>query len=76
MKLDKIIDGSIVLGVGLGLTDVQNILCIILLSCQVLLIMVKAITKIYLKVKNGKLEEIEEVINDTKEELKDFDNKL
>lgn len=76
MKLDKVIDGSIVLGVGLGLTDVQNILCIILLSCQVLLIMVKAITKIYLKVKNGKLEEIEEVINDTKEELKDFDNKL
>lgn len=76
MKLDKVIDGSIVLGVGLGLTDVQNILCIILLSCQVFLIMVKAITKIYLKVKNGKLEEIEEVINDAKEELKDFDNKL
>lgn len=76
MKLDKVIDGSIVLGVGLGLTDVQNILCIILLSCQVLLIMVKAITKIYLKVKNGKLEEIEEAINDAKEELKDFDNKL
>lgn len=76
MKLDKVLDTSIVLGVGLGLTDIQNILCIILLSCQVFLIMVKAITKIYLKVKNGKLEEIEEVINDTKEELKDFDNKL
>lgn len=68
-------DVLIVGGVTISLSMIQTILGIIILSAQVVLIITKAVIKIYQLVKKKKYDEIENALDDAKDQLDDLKKK-
>ena len=68
-------DATIVGGVAVGLSTIQTILGIIILSVQVVLILYKGIRKIVELVKKKKYDEIDDALEDTKDQLEDLKDK-
>ena len=71
-QLNIIEDGLIVFGVTIGLTQIQTILGIIILVFQILLIMTKGIIKIVDAIKKKNLEDVEKIVDETKQEIDDI----
>lgn len=68
-------DATIVGGVAVGLSTIQTILGIIILSVQVVLILYKGIRKIVELVKKKKYDEIDDALEKTKDQLEDLKDK-
>lgn len=68
-------DATIVGGVAVSLTMLQTILGIIILSVQVILIMYKGIRKIIDLVQKKKYDEIDDALEETKDQLEDLKDK-
>lgn len=68
-------DATIVGGVAVGLSTIQTILGIIILSVQVVLILYKGIRKIVELVKKKKYDEIDDALEETKDQLEDLKDK-
>lgn len=68
-------DVLIIGGVTISLSMIQTILGIIILSVQVVLILIKAGTKIYNAIKNKKIDDVEDALNDAKDQLEDLKDK-
>lgn len=68
-------DVLIIGGTAVSLSMIQTILGIVILSCQVILIIVKAGMKIYNLAKEKKYKEIEQCIDETKGELENLKDK-
>ena len=68
-------DVLIIGGVSVSLTMIQTILGIVILSCQIVLILVKAGIKIYNLIKEKKYKEVEQCIDDAKGELESLKEK-
>lgn len=62
-------DCLIASGITISLIDIQTILGIIILSFQVILILIKVGKRVYNAIKKKNINEIEDAINDGKEEL-------
>ena len=60
------------LGLSLTLDDVHALLGIVMLIFQILVIIAKAVIKIYDKIKAKKYEEISDVLEDAVEDLEDL----
>lgn len=69
MKIDKVNDALIVLGAYIGLSQIETILGVIILSFQILLIIYKGVFKIIEKIKNKQYKEISTDIQEITEEL-------
>ena len=72
--VEKIEDCSIVLGTAFGLSQIQTILGIIVLSFQVLLILIKFFKKIYKRIKEKNFEGIENDVEETIDNLNKLKN--
>lgn len=68
-------DATIVGGVAVSLTMLQTILGIIILSVQVILILYKGIRKIIDLVQKKKYDEIDDALEETKDQLEDLKDK-
>ncbi len=68
-------DATIVGGVAIGLSTIQTILGIIILSVQVILILYKGIRKIIDLVQKKKYDEIDDALEETKDQLEDLKEK-
>lgn len=62
-------DVLIIGGTAVSLTMIQTILGIVILSCQVVLILIKAGIKIYNLIKHKKYDDAIQCIDETKDEL-------
>ena len=62
----------IIMGVSIGLQEIESIIGIVLLCVQLLWILSKIIIKIYNNIKNNEYDQIPEDIKETIEELKDL----
>lgn len=68
-------DVTIAGGVAISLSMLQTILGIIILSVQIILILYKGIRKIIELVKNKKYDEIDDALEETKDQLEDLKDK-
>ncbi len=68
-------DVLIIGGTAVSLTMIQTILGIVILSCQIILILIKAGIKIYNLIKEKKYKEVEQCIDDAKGELENLKDK-
>ena len=68
-------DFLIIGGTAISLSMIQTILGIVILSCQVVLILIKAGLKIYNLIKEKKYKEVEQCIDDAKGELENLKDK-
>ena len=68
-------DVTIAGGVAIGISTIETILGIIILSVQILIILYKAITKIIELVKKKKYDEIDDALEETKDQLEDLKDK-
>ena len=68
-------DVTIVGGVAIGISTIETILGIIILSVQLAIILYKGIRKIIELVKNKKYDEIDDALNETKDQLEDLKDK-
>ena len=76
MKHINVLEDVLILGgVTISLSMIQTILGIIILSVQVVLILIKAGTKIYNAIKKGKIDDVEDALNDAKDQLEDLKDK-
>lgn len=71
-KIDTLNNVLIPIGAYLGITQIESILGIIILSFQIILILYKGIYSIVMKVKNKNYKEIGNDISKTIEELEDL----
>lgn len=71
-KIETLTNVLIPIGAYLGITQIESILGIIILSFQILLILYKGIYSIVMKVKNKNYKEIGNDISKTIEELEDL----
>lgn len=71
-KIDTLYNVLIPIGAYLGITQIESILGIIILSFQIILILYKGIYSIVMKVKNKNYKEIGNDISKTIEELEDL----
>lgn len=71
-KVDYILSS---VGIAWSLVDIQNIISIILLTISLLNILWKFGYKIYTKIKEKKFDEIENDIEEAKEEIEKLQNK-
>lgn len=71
-KLNVIEDVTICAGVSFGITQIETILGIVILSIQILLIVGKGAYKVYQYWKNKQIEKIPETVNNTVDELNDL----
>lgn len=69
-------NGLIVLGSLLGISQLESILGIILLSVQVILVLWKCGRKIYESVKDKRLKDVDEALKDAQEELEELKDNL
>lgn len=72
MNTSKINDILIVLATYIGINQIETVLGIIILSFQVILIIYKAIRKVYNLIKGKQYNQIEDTIKDTIESLEDL----
>ena len=68
-------DVTIAGGIAVSLPMIETILGIIILSVQVILIIYKATKKIILLVKKKKYDEIDDALEETKDQLEDLKDK-
>ena len=68
-------DVTIAGGVAIGISTIETILGIIILSVQILIILYKAIMKIIELVKKKKYDEIDDALEETKDQLEDLKDK-
>ena len=68
-------DVLICAGVGVALIDIQTILGIIILVIQLCLILFKGGKRVYDAIKNKDTKEIEDALNDTKEQIEQLQDK-
>ena len=68
-------DVTIVGGVAIGISTIETILGIIILSVQLAIILYKGIRKIIELVKQKKYDEIDDALNKTKDQLEDLKDK-
>lgn len=68
-------DVTIAGGVAIGISTIETILGIIILSVQILIILYKATMKIIELVKKKKYDEIDDALEDTKDQLDDLKDK-
>ena len=68
-------DVTIVGSVAIGISTIETILGIIILSVQLAIILYKGIRKIIELVKNKKYDEIDDALNETKDQLEDLKDK-
>ena len=68
-------DATIVGGVAVSLTMLQTILGIIILSVQVILILYKGVRKVIELVQKKKYDEIDDALEETKDQLEDLKDK-
>lgn len=77
MKHINVLEDVLVIGgVAVSLSMIQTILGIVILSCQVVLIITKAIIKIVNLYKQKRYKEIEDTLNDAKGELENLKDKV
>ena len=62
-------------GIAISLPQIESILGIIILSVQVVLILIKAGTKIYNLIKAKKYDEIDDTLKETQDQLEDLKDK-
>lgn len=77
--LDYMENGLIAIGLTFGISQVESVIGIIVLVCQLLLILLKYVPLFYGKVKvlisklkNGDVEGLEDVCNDLKEDVENL----
>lgn len=76
-KITEIVDYVLIgTGVTISLSDIHQILSIIILVFNVLWILTKCVIKIYQKIKEKRYEEIAEDIKSTADELQELDNSI
>lgn len=68
-------DVTIVGGVAIGISTIETILGIIILAIQLCLILYKGIMKIIELVKKKKYDEIDDALEETKDQLEDLKDK-
>lgn len=68
-------DVTIVGGVAIGISTIETILGIIILAIQLCLILYKGIRKIIELVKKKKYDEIDDALEETKDQLEDLKDK-
>ena len=73
--IDYAEDALIVGGVAVSLNMIYQILGIVILACQIVLILVKAGIKIYNLIKDKKVKEAVDAVNDAKDELEKLKEK-
>lgn len=73
--IDYAEDALIVGGVAVSLNMIYQILGIAILACQIVLILIKAGIKIYTLVKEKKVKEAVDAVNDAKDELEKLKEK-
>lgn len=69
-------DCLIASGITISLIDIQTILGIIVLSFQVILILIKLGKRVYHAIKNKDINELEDAINDGKEQIENLSNNV
>lgn len=75
MKMIKVYQYSVdALGVGYGLTYIQTVLGIIVLVLSIFNILLNAVIRIVKLIKKREIDKINEVLDDTIEELKEVGN--
>ena len=74
-NLNVLEDALIVGGITISVTMIQSILGIIILSCQIIIILIKAGKKIYDLIKKKKYDEIDDALEETKDQLEDLKDK-
>lgn len=70
--LDKLENALLLVGSYLGLSQIESILGIVILSFQVVLVLYKMGYKLYEKIKNKKFDEVDDVIKEGVDELEDL----
>ena len=76
LMLNKLENGLIALGAAFGVTQIQTILGIIILSLQVGLMLYKIGLKVYEKIKDKKYDEVPEIVDEGLNKLEEFKNNL
>ena len=71
--LDKLENGLILIGASVGLAQIETILGVIILVCQIVLIIYKGVVKIYNDIKDKNYDTIDATIKDTIDDLKDLE---
>lgn len=71
--LDKLENGLILIGASVGLAQIETILGVIILVCQIVLIIYKGVVKIYTAIKDKNYDTIDDTIKDTIDDLKDLE---
>lgn len=69
---DKLENALVLVGSYIGLSQIESILGIVILSFQVVLVLYKMGYKIYEKIKNKKFDEVDDVIKEGVDELEDL----
>ena len=75
VNLNVLEDVLIVGGTAISLSMIQTILGIIILSVQIILILWKAGLRIYKAIKNKKVDDVDDALEDAKGELESLKNK-
>ena len=75
VNLNVLEDVLIAGGIGISLPMIETILGIIILSVQILLILWKLGTRIYKAIKNKKVNDVTDALEDAKDELEKLKNK-
>ena len=70
--LDKLENALVLVGSYIGLSQIESILGIVILSFQVVLVLYKMGYKLYEKIKNKKFDEVDDVIKEGVDELEDL----
>lgn len=73
--LDKVENVLIILGTTFGIQQIESILGIVILILQVLLVLYKVGYKVYLKIKEKKYDEIDDVVEEGIDNIEDLTNK-
>lgn len=73
--LDKFENALIILGTTFGIQQIESILGIVILILQVLLVLYKVGYKVYLKIKEKKYDEIDDVVEEGIDNIEDLTNK-
>ena len=68
-------DVLVVGGITISISMIQSILGIVILSFQILIILFKAGKKIYDLIKNKKYDDIDDALEETKDQLEDLKDK-
>lgn len=74
-KINILEDVLIIGGISISISMIQSILGIIILSVQIILIIVKGVMKIYNAIKNKNMDEIDNIMKETSEDLEKLSGK-